>query len=127
MVLGTRINKLAAEIVAGHFQILSGEPLDLGGDDDGPSPHQLLEAALSACTILTLQMYANRKQMNLTECKATVKIESESAEASTISRTLEFEGDLSQEDRQRLLEIANKCPIHKLLSSRISINTKLVP
>lgn len=125
MVTGQRLNNLAAEVVAGSFQIISGIKSDQGGNDEGPDPHEMLEAALSACTIITLQMYANRKQIKLQSAKVAVKVESESKETSTISRNIELVGELTTEERQRLLEIANKCPVHKLLESRITINTTL--
>jgi putative redox protein len=126
MVKGKKLNTLAAEIWAGQFQILAGVNEKLGGNNEGPSPHELLEAALTACTIITLQMYANRKQMKLTSAHVTVKIESESAETSVISRKIQLEGDLSSEERAKLLEIADKCPVHKLLSSKVTINSEIV-
>ncbi len=125
MVQGKRLNQLAAEIVAGHFSIVSGVSEKSGGNDEGPDPHELLEAALTACTIITLQMYANRKQIPLSSTQVVVKVESESTEATRISRKIQLEGNLSEQDRQKLLEIANKCPIHKLLSSRITIDSEL--
>lgn len=126
MVHSKRLSNLGAEIVAGHFQIVSGVLPELGGNDEGPNPHELLEAALAACTTITIQMYANRKKMKLTSANVQVKIDSESAEASIISRKIQLEGDLSAEERTRLLEIADKCPIHKLLASKISIQSELI-
>ncbi len=125
MVEGKRLNNLAVEMTSGAFKIISGISKELGGDNEGPSPHELLEAALTACTIMTLQMYANRKQMKLSSCNVTVEVESESAQASVMTRKIQLEGELSIEERGRLLEIANKCPIHKLLSSKITINSSL--
>jgi putative redox protein len=126
MVQGKSLKDLAAEIVAGHFQIISGVSKEMGGNDDGPDPHQILEASLAACTIITLHMYAKRKQMKLISANVTVKVESESAQVSSISRKIHLEGELSPEDCERLLEIANKCPIHKLLCSKITINSELI-
>lgn len=126
MIQGRRKNNLAAELSVRQFSILSGVTKELGGADEGPSPHELVEAALAACTIITVQMYANRKQMKLESTNVTVKIESESKEASTISRQIEFVGDLTQEEKGKLLEIANKCPIHKLLESKITVATTMI-
>lgn len=125
MVKGRLISVLAAEVVARHFAIASGVSPQQGGGDEGPDPHELLEAALSACTIITAQMYANRKGMKLESTIVAVKVESESPEASSISREIAFVGDLSEDERKRLLEIANKCPIHRLLESKVSIETRL--
>lgn len=125
MVQGRRINELAAEITARQFTTVSGVTNDLGGADEGPTPHELLEAALAACTIITVQMYANRKKMKLESTNVTVKVESESKEASVISRKIEFKGDLTDDERARLLEIAGKCPVHRLLQSQITIQTEL--
>ena len=123
MVQGQRLNNLAAQIIAGDYSVVSGVSEANGGQHEGPSPHEILEAALAACTIITVQMYANRKQMKLQSTNVTVKVESESAQESVISRKIEFVGELSDEERTRLKEIAEKCPIHKLLSSHITINT----
>jgi len=125
MIQGRRLNNLAAEITARQFNIVSGVTETLGGADEGPSPHEILEAALAACTIITVQMYANRKQMKLESTNVTVKVESESKEASVISRQIEFVGDLSDAEKAKLLEIAGKCPIHKLLESQIKVETTM--
>ncbi len=123
MVSGKRRNNLGAEIVAGSFQIISGIPTTIGGDDDGPDPHELLEAALASCTIITVQMYANRKQIRLNSTNVVVKIDSESKDATIVSLRIELDGDLSEEERQKLYEIAGKCPIHRLLKSQVTIVT----
>jgi len=97
----------------------------LGGHDVAPNPHELLEAALASCTIITVQMYANRKQWPLEATDVTVHVSSETKAASTIERTIKFRGALNDEQRQRLFEIANACPIHRLLQSNIAINSTL--
>lgn len=126
MIKGQRQSHLAASLSTSTHRFVSGLPSKLGGSDEGPDPHELIEAGLAACTIQTCQLYANRKEWNLVSTNVTVKIESESKEASRIVREISFEGDLSEEQRTRLLEIANKCPIHKLLESKISVETKLI-
>lgn len=126
MVQGKRLNRLAAEIAAGHFSIVSGVTEREGGDDEGPTPHELVEAALAACTIITLRMYAARKEMKLDTVDVTVAIESETSQASAISRRIRLGGELSPAERQRLLEIANRCPIHRLLSGEVQIHSELI-
>ena len=93
---------------------------DQGGDDAGMSPHEILEAALAACTSMTVQLYAQHKQWPLTSCNVEVKIISEGAETAFAVQT-DFIGDLSEEQKSRLLEIAKKCPVHKILSNPIHI------
>jgi len=122
MVSGQRREVLVADIVAGHYQIISGVSKDLGGGDEGPDPHSLLEAALTACTVITAQMYALRKGMKLESTDVIVKILSEGAET-RIGREVSFRGELTAEEKIRLTEIVNKCPIHKLLESHVKIET----
>jgi putative redox protein len=112
------------EITADQNVFISDVSEKLGGSDKGPDPHELIEGALAACTIITVQMYANRKGWKLQSTNVQVKIESEGAQ-SRISREVEFVGELDADQRQRLLDMANKCPIHNLLMSQITIDTKL--
>jgi len=123
MVEGKKWGKQAAEIAIGEHKIIADTSKNLGGTDLGPNPHQILEAALSACTIITVQMYADRKAWALQSTQVKVSIDREGPE-SHITREISFTGDLSSEQRSRLLDIAEKCPVHKLLSSSISISTK---
>ncbi|MDO8437758.1 MAG: OsmC family protein [Nitrosomonadaceae bacterium] len=123
MTQGHRKENLVAEISAGKHRLISGVPEELGGHDEGLGPHELLEAALAACTIITLQMYANRKHWNLLSADVTVNIDSENDRESYISRKIRLQGDLTEEQRKSLIAIANKCPIHKVLSSKITIKT----
>ena len=125
MVKGHLKDNLAVIIETGKHTLISDVSEQAGGNAEGATPHQLLEAALAACTITTLQMYANRKGWSLKSTDATVHVESE-GENSEIRRELSFFGELSPEQRQRLLEIANKCPIHRLLESHIQVKTNLI-
>ncbi len=111
----------------GHkdLQIMADVTPELGGDDVALDPHEILEASLAACTSITLAMYAKRKNWNLLDAEVTIKIEKEGAE-SLISRKIKLIGDLSEEQKEGLLAIANKCPIHKLLMSHIKIESALV-
>lgn len=125
MVKGSRRGNLGAAIRAGHFEIVSGVLPDQGGTDDGPDPHRLLESSLAACTIITVQMYANRKNWPLESTEVEVDVVSEGVEGTQITRKISFSGSLDAEQLKRLLQIANKCPIHRLLSSKIEIVTTL--
>ena len=87
--------------------------------------HEYLGAALAACTSMTLKMYAGRKAMKLDNALVTVDI-TRADDVESFSREIQLLGDLSAEDQERLLEIANKCPIHKALAGQIQIKTQLV-
>lgn len=122
--------------VDGRFELLADEPRSLGGDDLGPTPYHYLAAALGACTSMTLRMYARRKSMALTGVRVDVgHNKSHAADAGeagakgrkidVFERSILIEGDLSQEERQRLLQIADLCPVHKTLESHVVIRTSL--
>lgn len=108
----------------GHF-IYSDEPSGVGGTDEGMPPAALLLASLGSCTAITIRMYADRKGFNLDHIKIELAIckEEEITRETTISRKIEFTGDLTADERKRLLVIADKCPIHKMLSNPIKIET----
>lgn len=99
---------------------------DLGGDASALNPHELLEASLGACTSITVMMYARKKAIPLEDVVTTVKILSENGDANAISRKVELKGNLDEATKARLLEIANKCPMHKFLSKKSEIKTELV-
>lgn len=108
----------------GHF-IYSDEPEEVGGTDEGMAPGALLLASLGSCTAITIRMYADRKNYNLDAIKIELAIckEEEMSSETRITRKIEFSGDLTEEERQRLFVIADKCPIHKILSNPIKIET----
>jgi len=101
----------------------------LGSNDRAPDPHDLLDSALAACTTLTLELYIRRRQMPVTGLRVTIDHVEDKNEQGQVRyqmmRHIYIEGDVSDVDRQKLLEIANKCPIHRLLSGDISIQSAL--
>lgn len=113
----------ALEVGNDHF--VSDVVKDKGGDSAGPSPHEYLGAALAACTGMTLKMYANRKSWDLQDAIVTVDIEREN-EIEKFKRSIKLVGITNAEQSERLLEIANKCPVHKALIGTIEINTELL-
>ena len=111
----------------GKNEIIGDEPITNGGGDLGFSPSDLLCSALATCTCVTLRMYADRKQWKLTEVKAHISFtRNNEKNISNIKREIELSGDLSAEQRERLLEIANQCFIHKTLTHPIEIETSIV-
>ena len=116
---------LQQKLTAGDLHFLADAEISKGGSGTGPSPHEYLGAALAACTSMTLKMYAGRKEMKLENAMVTVDIERVD-DVETFSREIQLIGHLSAEEKERLLEIANKCPIHKALAGQIQIKTQLV-
>lgn len=97
----------------------------LGGNDEGFDPHEALEASLGACTNITVMMYAHRKKWPLDDIHTVVTITKE-GEENIIRRDVQFFGDLDDEQRTKLLEIANKCPIHRFLERKTTVETVLL-
>jgi putative redox protein len=117
-------DKYKTELVATGHHFLADEPEDAGGANLGPAPGQLLQSSLAACTAITVRMYADRKQWALE--KIQVEVDTEKNEGKTIfKRQVTLMGNLTEEQRQRLLQIANACPIHKVLTNPIEVLTVL--
>lgn len=107
--------------------VIADEPLEMGGKDLDFLPKELLVSALAACTSATVKMYADRKGWDLKEVKLEIELERDDKENKTvINRNVEFIGNLNETQKSRLLAVANACPIHKILSSPIEINSQLV-
>lgn len=116
--------KLAFTVKVGRNAFTADVSEDLGGDDSGPDPHDLLDASLGACTALTVMMVARRKQMPLDDIQVSIS-HTESAGLYQLNRQIKFIGALNSEQRDYLLGIANKCPIHKALQGRFEVSTVL--
>lgn len=127
---------LTNEIFSGSHHLWADEPLDVGGADRGPDPYKLLLAALGACTSMTLRLYARHKNLALRRVNVRLRhqkihaqdcqeCETKSGKLDQIEREISVEGDLDDSQRRRLLEIADKCPVHRTLKSEIRIVTQL--
>jgi putative redox protein len=107
---------------------LADEPVQAGGGNAGPSPERLLLSSLAACTVITLRMYAQRRGWPLERVEVDVQLNPEGTPAddgTELRRTIALTGALSAEQQQRLLQVANACPLHKLLSGAIRIATRI--
>jgi putative redox protein len=112
------------ELMTSGHQTIVDEPEELGGTNLGPAPGEFLMISLASCTAITLRMYADRKKWNVEKIK--VEVAFEKAQHKTIfKREISFEGDLDDDQRARLLQIANSCPVHKTLTNPIEIETVL--
>ncbi len=109
-------------------EVVSDEPDTNGGGDTGPSPSELVLAGLASCTGATLRMYADRKGWDLEQVDIQLEMTVEktgNTQITHIKRTLSFKGNLSAEEQNRLLDIADKCPVHKLLTNTVEITTTM--
>lgn len=114
------------KIEANGNTIIADEPINEGGLNKGFNPNELLAASLAACTSITLRMYANHKKWELQEVHVDVNLEwDKTTNKTTINRNIKLIGNLDDAQRTRLLAIANACPVHKILSNTIQIDTAL--
>jgi putative redox protein len=115
---------LQQDITIGGHRLIADEPVEAGGDDAGPAPHEYLLAALGSCTSMTVKMYTDRKGWPLRAVRVEVRgVQGEQGYA--IARTIHLDGDLDAVQRARVLEIANKCPVHRTLSGKIEITSQI--
>jgi putative redox protein len=132
----TGAGKLQMEVAIGPHRLLADEPVGDGGEDSGPSPYDLLTAALGSCTAMTVRLYADFKKLPLerisvnlrhekihaTDCR---ECETKEGRIDKIERVIDLQGPLDDAQREKLLEIANKCPVHRTLHSEVFIPTRL--
>ncbi len=109
---------------SGGHAIVADEPAKADGTDTGMNPFSLLLASLASCTVITLRMYINRKMWPIDEIKADIEM-FKTVSGTQIETKLSFKGEISVEQRDRLLKIADACPVHKILVGSISINTTI--
>ena len=130
------VDGFVQEIIAGAHRLRSDEPTSAGGTDTGPTPYDLLLGALGSCTSMTLAMYARRKKWPLERvivrlrhsreyAKDCEKCETQDKRLTVIVREIALDGSLDDNQRARLLAMANQCPVHRTLSSRIEVRTTL--
>jgi putative redox protein len=126
----------AETVRSGQHVLRADEPAANGGNDSGPDPYSYLLAALGSCTAMTLRMYARQKKWPLEKVRVVLKhdkvhaadcadCETREGKVDRIERWIELDGPLSDEQQQRLLEIADRCPVHRTLASKIVITTRL--
>lgn len=136
VMVNSGIVRYAQNISVGPHLLRADEPHNSGGNDIGPNPYELLLSALGACTSMTLRMYAERKQWPLRGVQVRLahsKIHAEDCAAcdtkqgtlDQIDAEISLIGDLSEDQRQRLMEIADRCPVHRTLISEVQIRTTL--
>ncbi|MFZ6011793.1 MAG: OsmC family protein [Bacteroidota bacterium] len=112
------------ELITDSHMMIADEPLEVGGKDLGPEPGDFLRMSLASCTAITLRMYSDRKGLAVEQIE--VKVHSEKKEDKTIFyRDVILTGNLDEHQRARLLQIANACPVHKVLTHPIEIQTKI--
>jgi putative redox protein len=129
-VAARRLDGFAHEVdLEGGHELIVDEPRDRGGTDTGPRPTQLLAASLAGCTAITVEMYAVRKGWDVGALEATVEMEYEGETPSSFAVSLTLPDELSDEQRQRLLVIAGKCPVHKVIAqgATVTVSERVEP
>jgi putative redox protein len=130
--------QLRQEVELGRHRLVVDEPVAFGGGDEGPTPYDLLVAALGSCTSMTLQIYAKQKGWPLEGVEVRLRhdkihardcaeCETKEGRLDRIQREIVLRGPLDEAQRARLLEIANRCPVHRTLASELHVKTSLLP
>jgi uncharacterized OsmC-like protein len=131
----TRNSKFQQTVTVGPHRLLADEPVAAGGEDTGPGPYDFVLAGLGACTSMTMRLYAERKSLPLERTTVTLKhskihaedcaeCETKAGMLDQIDRVIAMEGNLDADQRKRLMEIADKCPVHRTLTSEVRVVTK---
>lgn len=123
--IGSTFPRYTAQLVVGQHHGVADEPIGIGGGDTGPAPDEILLSALGACTAITLRMYAERKQWPLEGVEVELDFDEAAKDRTVIRRTVHLTGALDESQRARLLQIANACPVHKILTGTVEIPTQL--
>ena len=136
MVVSGPATGFRTEVEVGGHRLVVDEPLTVGGADQGPTPYEMLLAGLGACTAMTLRLYADRKKWPLERARISLrhrKVHAQDcvdcvtkpAKMDVVDRIITLDGSLTEEQRAKLLEIAERCPVHQTLQGQIQVNTRL--
>ena len=117
----TKQGKFQQSVQTGPHALVGDEPTDVGGNDAGPAPHDFLLTALGTCTSMTIKVYADRKGWKVDKVHVHLTMEKPEGGGTILRRKITLEGDLDDEKRARLLEIAGKCPVHKTLTGKLEL------
>nr|WP_315224750.1 OsmC family protein [uncultured Flavobacterium sp.] len=119
--------KYKTEVQTGNHIITSDEPIEVGGQDLGFTPTELLESSLAACTAMTIRMYADRKEWDLDKVEIKVGFKRNlTTNQITFTKEIQLYGKLDYDQRERLLEMGSKCPIEKVITGNVLVTSKLV-
>ena len=120
-------NKLKQHVSVRTHRLTADEPKDQGGDDTGPSPQELLAASLASCTAITMEMYAIRKGWEVGEMSVDVEYEpAQRGSPTRFTMNVNMPKELPDEQRERLMQIAAKCPVHRALESEVMFDERVV-
>jgi putative redox protein len=129
-------HKFQQQVFTDHHRWYADEPIHLGGQNTGPDPYEHLLAALGACTAMTIRMYADHKKIPLEHVEVSLshernylddagKVDEQGAQIEALIREVQLEGDLTAQQKHRLMEIADRCPVHRTLHNNPHVITRL--